>query len=270
MLTINEDHVTKIGNAGTFHAAIGSGYDGGGNTVFFGRGRPNVIGLEYIGPDPSHAGSYLEKNIYWGELDVTDKLTTTDDAGAVTVKHTQRWGFVGKITTEWDGASLDFDMDTKKEILVSFQNVRDSLTYTSHTWNATDAKYDTVVTKVENPKAWTFLLLENGTDQLDADEPMMFINPEEYRLAQNYPNPFNPNTTIEYTVPINRKVSVRVYNITGQLVNTLVDNQLVNAGTHKVVWNGKNNLGRQVATGMYLYSLEWAGMKKVKRMTLVK
>ena len=270
VLKINGDHVTKIGNAGTFHAAIGSGYDGGGNTVFFGRGRPNVIGLEYIGPDPSHAGSYLEKNIYWGELDVTDKLTTTDDAGAVTVKHTQRWGFVGKITTEWDGASLDFDMDTKKEILLSFQNVRDSLTYTSHTWNATDAKYDTVVTKVENPKAWTFLLLENGTDQLDADEPMMFINPEEYRLAQNYPNPFNPNTTIEYTVPINRKVSVRVYNITGQLVNTLVDNQLVNAGTHKVVWNGKNNLGRQVATGMYLYSLEWAGMKKVKRMTLVK
>jgi len=45
---------------------------------------------------------------------------------------------------------------------------------------------------------------------------------------------------------------------------------LVNAGTHKVIWNGQNEFGRTVSTGMYLYSLEWAGMKKVKRMTLVK
>jgi flagellar hook assembly protein FlgD len=89
-------------------------------------------------------------------------------------------------------------------------------------------------------------------------------------LEQNYPNPFNPNTTIQYTIPINRKVSVKVYNITGQLVRTLVENELVNAGTHSVVWNGKNEFGRTVSTGMYLYSLEWAGMKKVKRMTLVK
>ncbi|SUZ80013.1 uncharacterized protein METZ01_LOCUS32867 [marine metagenome] len=271
VLTINEDHVTKIGNVGTFHAAIGrGGYDGGGKTVFFGRGRPNVSGLEYIGPDPSHAGSYMERPVYWGELDVTQNTTTTDETGAVTVSHSQKWGFVSKIVTEWDGASLDFDMDSKKELLVSFQNVTDTLTHTAYTWNATTSQYDTVLTKVANPKPWNFLVLENGTDQLDADEPMMFINPEEYRLAQNYPNPFNPNTTIEYTVPINRKVSIHVYNITGQLVKTLVDNQLVTSGTHKVVWNGKNNLDRKVSTGMYLYSLEWAGMKKVKSMTLLK
>ena len=65
-------------------------------------------------------------------------------------------------------------------------------------------------------------------------------------------------------------MSVKVYNITGQLVKTLVNNELVNAGTHKVIWNGQNEFGRTVSTGMYLYSLEWAGMKKVKRMTLVK
>ena len=112
--------------------------------------------------------------------------------------------------------------------------------------------------------------MENSTAQLGTDEPVTFITPEQYRLAQNYPNPFNPNTTIEYAIPINRKVSVKVYNVNGQLVRTLVNNQMVNAGTHKVVWDGKNHLGNKVSTGMYLYSLEWAGAKKVKTMTLVK
>ena len=114
------------------------------------------------------------------------------------------------------------------------------------------------------------IILESGNEQLASDDPIAFLSPEDYKLEQNYPNPFNPNTTIEYTVPINRRVTVNVYNINGQLVRTLVDNKMVNAGTHRAVWHGKNNLGKQVSTGMYLYSLEWAGMKKVKRMTLVK
>ena len=124
--------------------------------------------------------------------------------------------------------------------------------------------------KMRNQKPWAFIILENSTAQLGTDEPVTFITPEQYRLAQNYPNPFNPNTTIEYAIPINRKVSVKVYNVNGQLVRTLVNNQMVNAGTHKVVWDGKNHLGNKVSTGMYLYSLEWAGAKKVKTMTLVK
>jgi len=123
---------------------------------------------------------------------------------------------------------------------------------------------------VANPKAWSFVILENGSEQLATDDPITFIAPEDYRLEQNYPNPFNPNTTIQYTVPINRKVSVKIYNVNGQLVNTLVNNEMVSAGTHKVIWNGKNKNGLQVSTGMYLYSLEWAGMRKVKSMTLLK
>jgi hypothetical protein len=50
----------------------------------------------------------------------------------------------------------------------------------------------------------------------------------------------------------------------------LINNELVSAGTHKVTWNGKNKNGLTVSTGMYFYSLEWAGMKKVKSMTLLK
>ena len=184
--------------------------------------------------------------------------------------HTSKWGFPSKIQTHWGDDLLDFDGDNKKELLLSMQNVSDSLTHTAYTWNATESKYDTVLTTVANPKAWTFVLLENGSEQLATDDPITFISPEDYRLEQNYPNPFNPNTTIQYTVPISRKVSVKIYNVNGQLVNTLINNEMVSAGTHKVMWNGKNKSGLSVSTGMYFYSLEWAGMKKVKSMTLLK
>ena len=269
--TIGPDQVHRIGNAGSFSGDIGNGYDGHDNPyIFSSRSRPNLSALEYIGPDPSLGTSYLEKVIYWGELDVTETKTTTDETGAVDVVHTYRWGFPSKVQTHWGDDLLDFDGDNKKEILMSYQNNRDSLTHTSYTWNATTSLYDTVLTTVANSKAWTFVILENGSEQLATDDPITFIAPEDYRLEQNYPNPFNPNTTIQYTVPINRKVSVKIYNVNGQLVNTLVNNEMVSAGTHKVIWNGKNKNGLQVSTGMYLYSLEWAGMRKVKSMTLLK
>ena len=268
--TMGPDQVHRVGNAGSFSGDIGSGYDGHDNPyIFSSRSRPNLSALEYIGPDPSVGSSYLEKVIYWGELDVTENTTTTDETGAVTESHSYRWGFPSKVQTRWGDDQLDFDGDDKNEILMSFQNNRDSLTHTSYTWNATDAQYDTVYTTVANSKAWTFVLLENGSEVLGTD-PITFIAPEDYRLEQNYPNPFNPNTMIQYTVPISRKVSVKIYNVNGQLVNTLINNKLVSAGTHEVMWHGNNKNGLKVSTGMYFYSLEWAGMKKVKRMTLLK
>ena len=273
VLTVNQDHVKKIGTkVGQFIGDVGDGgYNGSeSQTLFVGGSPPNITAMEYLSGDPSSASSYLEHVVYYGELDVANTTTTTDETGATTTTYAQKWGFASKVMTHWDNVSLDFDMDGQKELLVSFQGVPDSLTHTSYTWNANTSQYDTTVSTVANQKPWAFIILENSTAQLDTDEPVTFITPEQYRLAQNYPNPFNPNTTIEYAIPINRKVSVKVYNVTGQLVRTLVNNQMVNAGTHKVVWDGKNHLGNQVSTGMYLYSLEWAGAKKVKTMTLVK
>ena len=271
-LAINSDHVRKVGNTGTFSGDIGGGYDGSPNKyIFAGRGRPNVSALEYIGPDPSTPQSYIKKNIYWGEMDVTQTKHRVDENGLHTDEISSSWGFPSKVQTQWGGTMLDFDGDGKNELLLSMQNVKDSLKNTNYDWNASTEKYDTTTTMYVNPKAWTVILLENSDNMLSSDDEIItFISPEQYRLSQNYPNPFNPNTTIEYTIPINRKVSVKIYNVNGQLVNTLVNNEFVDAGTHKVMWNGKNNNGITVSTGMYFYSLEWAGMKKVKSMTLLK
>ena len=272
---IGPGQVKRVGfGGGNIIGGIGNGYDGGDNHHIFTSGtssrRPQVIAHEYIGPDPSSASSYLQKAVYYGELDVAERTTTTDSTGTAVTTYKRKWGFPQKIQTNWGYDLLDFDGDGKKEILMSFQSNPDSLTHKDITWDATGDSNIVVETRVVNPKNWEFVLLENGSEQLATDDPITFISPEEYRLEQNYPNPFNPNTTIQYTLPINRKVSIKIYNVNGQLVNTLVNNKLVSAGTHKVMWNGKNTNGLQVSTGMYFYSLEWAGMKKVKSMTLLK
>lgn len=95
--------------------------------------------------------------------------------------------------------------------------------------------------------------------------------PADYdtQLGQNYPNPFNPTTTINYTLAQNGPVNLTIYNIRGQKVRQLVnDNQT--AGTHNVVWNGRDNSGNAVSSGVYFYRLQAAGKALQKKMLLIK
>jgi hypothetical protein len=93
--------------------------------------------------------------------------------------------------------------------------------------------------------------------------------PLEFDLAQNYPNPFNPSTTIEFTVPTATNVSLRVYNLLGQEVALLVDGKL-NAGKHRLTWDGKNKQGLGVSTGVYLYRLIAGDRIETRKMLLLK
>jgi hypothetical protein len=78
--------------------------------------------------------------------------------------------------------------------------------------------------------------------------------PTAYQLEQNYPNPFNPSTMIGFALPEAGKVVVNVYSETGQLIRTLGDGEMA-AGRHWVRWNGRNQLGKTVAAGIYLYQI---------------
>ncbi len=93
--------------------------------------------------------------------------------------------------------------------------------------------------------------------------------PTRYTVGQNSPNPFNPETSISYGLPTATKVSIRVYNIMGQLVRTLVDDYQA-AGTHEVVWNGTTDSGSKVASGIYFYRFETADFQKTVKMTMLK
>ena len=91
----------------------------------------------------------------------------------------------------------------------------------------------------------------------------------ENMLSQNFPNPFNPSTTIQFNIPRSGDVRLSIYNVKGQLVNTLVNEYLI-AGQHSVVWEGRDNYGRDVASGIYFYRLETEGGVETKRMVLLK
>lgn len=93
--------------------------------------------------------------------------------------------------------------------------------------------------------------------------------PKKLELSQNYPNPFNPTTTIQFGLPDESRVRLVVYNILGQKVAELFNGSR-RAGYHTVVWNGRNDLGRQVASGVYLYRLESSQGVVSRKMLLLK
>jgi len=96
--------------------------------------------------------------------------------------------------------------------------------------------------------------------------------PTALALGNNYPNPFNPETVIPFTVPESPepvKVRLAIYNSAGQRIRVLLDGQIVRSGKHEVAWDGRDELGRKAASGIYLYRLEGAAML-TKQMALVK
>lgn len=98
--------------------------------------------------------------------------------------------------------------------------------------------------------------------------------PSDYALKQNYPNPFNPTTRIDFSLPMESNVKLVIYNILGQEVIRLADNQMT-AGNHTVVWNANDAGGNQLTSGIYLYKLTASGIngnefRDIKKMILLK
>jgi len=95
--------------------------------------------------------------------------------------------------------------------------------------------------------------------------------PTEFALQQNYPNPFNPTTTIKYGLPKAGAVTLKIYNMQGQEIRILV-NEEVNEGTHQVVWDSYNNTGQPVPSGVYIYklSVDNGAWESTKKMILIK
>jgi flagellar hook assembly protein FlgD len=103
-----------------------------------------------------------------------------------------------------------------------------------------------------------------------------FINssaqvPDSYSLEQNYPNPFNPTTTIQFGIPagVAQQTTLRVYNALGQVVRVLVNEQL-DAGTHSIVWDARDDFSRPVSTGVYFYKLTAGDFTQVRKLMLMK
>jgi len=93
--------------------------------------------------------------------------------------------------------------------------------------------------------------------------------PDVYSLAQNYPNPFNPETTIGFGIPEDAKVSIQIYNLLGQLVVTLTDDNMT-AGYRFIKWSGKDDHLHQVSSGVYLVVMQTESFRDVRKMVLLR
>ncbi len=94
--------------------------------------------------------------------------------------------------------------------------------------------------------------------------------PRVLTLAQNYPNPFNPKTWIDFSLPEQSAVSLRIFDERGHLVRNLVDESGLAAGPHHILWDGRDEFGRDAASGVYHYALKTAQGSLTRKMTLVR
>ena len=94
--------------------------------------------------------------------------------------------------------------------------------------------------------------------------------PREFALRQNFPNPFNPDTTIKYDLAESADVTLQIYNVLGQVVRTLVGSEAQNAGRYQIRWNGMDDRGVSVSSGVYFYQISAGKFQDVRKLMLLK
>ncbi len=136
--------------------------------------------------------------------------------------------------------------------------------YNDYTWGAKviDPPYH------QNPDGGQVMFMEMQFSMpVPNDDPA--VPNVTYMLHQNYPNPFNPETTISFDMPKAGFANLSIYNVKGQLIKNLI-NENLDFGRHSVVWNGTDNNGKPVTSGLYLYRLTTNGVTETKKMMLMK
>ncbi|MBP1657928.1 MAG: hypothetical protein H6Q31_2529 [Bacteroidetes bacterium] len=252
------------------HWGIGA-YDFNGNgkeeLLIGGSAEFNVTALEYKGTGKlTDAANYTKTMYYPGEVAFYHNVDYYDSLG---VSDTVRYEspFVSKMFT-----GTDVNGNGKKEVMLSYQSVADSVTYVRYTWDTTQTpdnwRKDSTWKKV-NTVATNLRMLE-WTGSTFAPIDMMVVTPDQYVLDQNYPNPFNPSTSIRFSLPVENRISLVIYDMTGREVKTLIGSQQMAKGAYQVEWDGTNNAGTGVASGSYVYTLKFGNFSTSQKMMLVR
>jgi hypothetical protein len=111
----------------------------------------------------------------------------------------------------------------------------------------------------------------SGGPQTEEDEELgaQASWPMNFALGQSYPNPLHERTTIAYQLPIESPVSLKIYNVAGQVVRELASGKQ-KPGYYKASWDGKDGSGRQVSSGIYFYRLDAGGFTKTNKLVVVR
>ena len=185
------------------------------------------------------------------------------------------------VTYEWVRKALIGDTEIRTDIIptntdtslsVLHEAIRDTFLIALQTAGASTVTFEWFV--LVSDTTVTVSSSDIFTVFFDFDEALLAIDeftgiPEIFALRQNYPNPFNPVTTIAYDVPEMASVRVDIYNILGQRVRTLI-NRSHEPGYYRIQWDGTNDYGQVLPSGMYIYSIQASGFTSVKKLVLMK
>ncbi len=148
----------------------------------------------------------------------------------------------------------------------------------AHQWNFGDGQESTEQNPshtYETANTFSVTLTVTGPGGIDTKIRENYIivkdpsQPGKFHLAQNYPNPFNNVTTIEYQLPKDTQVTLRIFNIAGEFVKTLIEEKQT-AYYYKIQWDGRDENGNSVAGGLYLYYLKADGFSQSNKMVLIR
>ncbi len=234
---------------------------------------PNWVNIvEFIGTNPEDPTHYSDIVQVFFPNDKTDAFDTVtqDSAGVITTfrssgdsgpQFASKFAFLG-----------DADNDGNNEVALGFQGQNDSLRTWTQVFNPADSTYTidpTSLTATANPVRVFMRVLSASANSVSIEDERVII-PTDYVLEQNYPNPFNPTTNIRFELPRDKAVSLTIFDISGRVVKRLVDNQYLSQGTHEIQWDGTSDAGGQVASGTYLYRLQFGNFAHTKTMVLLK
>ena len=189
----------------------------------------------------------------------------------------------------------DLDADGDKDMIVQYDTTISSIRYQKLRFYRNDSfdtnfvftRVDSILPEIDNISSPHLVDIDNDTDYdlflLSNNSELYFVEnltitdipdnsiqlPFGYHLYQNYPNPFNSHTTMKYYLPKPNQVKVEIYDVLGQKVKTLI-NQPQNSGMHQVVWNGRDENGNSVSSGVYIYNLTSGNYSASKKLLLLK
>ncbi|MDP3685178.1 MAG: FlgD immunoglobulin-like domain containing protein, partial [Ignavibacteria bacterium] len=258
-----------------FNNTYSMGYgdmDGNGKTnLYISSGYPlNIISAEFQGGNKTDMNNWLIKPLYTGDISTEQNLyVIIDSLGKVDTTKIAEVANIS-IASKISGHFNDFDKDGLEDIVIPYQTITDSITVKKSIWNTSTSSFDLTTSKIQRPNRWALRIVEKDNSVGISSKELTMITPDDFSLEQNYPNPFNPETTVRFALPVKSTISLKIYDMLGKEVATLVNKQEHDKGAFEVKWNGTNNFGQKVASGSYVAELKFGNFSKSIKMTLLK
>jgi hypothetical protein len=212
-----------------------------------------------------------EMNITFKEQSVREDIYLTLFEGNPDLSRTVHDPPMEGVRNMYTAGPIGTGLNTPASVSMGSADISDPSEYTlalysEGEWRMLPTEYDVVerVFIAHTPMLGLFGLVETRI----AGEPLLGV-PLSFTLRQNYPNPFNPTTTIEFDLPNQSRVTLKIYDMLGREVRTLIDDDKPE-GFHRVVWDARNDFGLAVASGVYLYRITAGEFSESKRMVLIR